>query len=155
MGKLKLKHEQILKVLDRLHESILDLKEIKKLTKEQLTILEQFNFFEKEKAYRTQRDSTIQRFEFCTDLFWKYLKRHLTEKTKLLLEAGGPAPVIRSAHKVKLLTEKDTEKILQMIKDRNMSSHIYKEETADQIVTNIPIYYELMKKYIDKLKPLD
>jgi len=71
------------------------------------------------------------------------------------LEAVGPTQVIRAAHQAKLLTEKDTEKLLLMIKDRNHSSHIYKEETADKIVGNIAVYYQLMKKYIDKLTPLD
>ena len=46
---------------------------------------------------------------------------------------------------------KDAELILKMINDRNMSSHIYKEEIADIISAEIPEYYKVMKSYIDKL----
>jgi len=154
MGKLALKQGQMLQALERLDESIFDLQKLETFTEKQLAIIEELNIFEEKREFRSKRDSVIQRFELCTDLFWKYLKRYLTEKMQITLEAVGPTGIIRTAHQTKLLTEEDTEKLLQMIKDRNHSSHIYKEKKADEIVDNVPTYYKLMKKYIDKLTPL-
>jgi len=143
MGKLKLKHNQLINSLERLHEAVID-----------------FNQFEsyacnadKDRVYRTYRDSMIQRFEFNVDLFWKYVKRYLKDELKMILKVEGPKPSIREACKAKLITEQDTETILKMIDDRNMSSHIYKEEIANQIAEKISEYYDLMTKYVEKLEP--
>ena len=143
MGKLKLKYDQLTSLLNRLNEGVLD-----------------FNQFEKflcgadrNRTYRTYRDSLIQRFEFNVDLFWKYVKRYLEEEIKLNIPVGGPKPTIREACRAKLITEQDSEKIIKMIDHRNMSSHIYKEEIADQIAEKISGYYDLIKKYVEKLSP--
>jgi len=116
-------------------------------------IAQQVDVIQPESLYRTLRDSMIQRFEFTTDLFWKYLKRYLEDAMKIDLEFNAPKPVAREACRAKVVSESDTQKILQMITDRNMSSHIYKEEIADIISSRIPEYYGLMFQYAQKLVP--
>ncbi|MCK5632296.1 HI0074 family nucleotidyltransferase substrate-binding subunit [bacterium] len=148
MEKLILKREKLLSTLDRIEESLLNIKNIEIITKSQ-------DYFDKENLYRTFRDSLIQRFEFSSDLFWKYLKLFLADELNQNIEFNAPKGVIRQACKAKMLTEEDTSQILDMIKDRNMSSHIYKEEIADQIALEIAKYHAIMKKYTQKLVPTD
>jgi len=146
MEKLKTKHEQLSTALDRLKEAINHLEKSK-------SYAEQIQNLEAEDMYRSFRDSLIQRFEFCSDLFWKYIKRYMDKKMKQPVEFNAPKPVIRTACKAKLITEQDAEKLLEMIEDRNASSHIYKEEIADQIGLNTKKYYKLMREYTNKLAP--
>ena len=94
-------------------------------------------------------DATIQRFEFVIELFWKTLKHLLAVHGR---ESTTPRDTLRKAYAVKWL---DNEKLwLEMMDDRNMTSHIYKEETALQIYRNIQTYYPEMQKTYDGLKKL-
>jgi len=102
--------------------------------------------------YRGLRDSAIQRFEYCTDLFWKYLK--------LFLETGGkpssssaPVHIIRTCGVAGFISEKQSEQAIKMVKDRNLTSHTYWEELAEQIVEKIPDYYGLMTEIATSLVP--
>ncbi|MFH0898028.1 MAG: HI0074 family nucleotidyltransferase substrate-binding subunit [bacterium] len=144
MGIIKLKHEQLYKALDRLQEAVEDFERVAKNGKFA-------GFTDQEKIFRTFRDSMIQRFEFCVDLSWKYLKRYLEEELKQIVDINAPKPVIRMACKAKLIEEVETQTLLEMINDRNLSSHIYKEEIADQISSRIKKYYELMRMVVDRL----
>lgn len=146
MEKLTLKHQQLLTALDRMKEAIDHLKNIEN-NKLKIPDMPQEEF------YRIVRDSLIQRFEFCSDQFWKYLKRFLEEKLSQGIEITAPRPVIRTACKIKLLTEEDTLVLIKMIDDRNMSSHIYKEEIADIISAKTANYYKIMRHYAQKLTP--
>jgi len=101
---------------------------------------------------KSLRDSLIQRFEFCAELFWKTLRRYEEEKLGLLVEANAPRPVIMAACKARVISEDDTERFLELIKSRNFTSHIYKEEVADRMSVLIPGFYLVMKKYADTLK---
>ena len=146
MERLKIKHGQIIKALDSLEKSITNFKNFDSYPKN-------LDFIDQEEFYRTLRDSMIQRFEFSVDLFWKYIKIYLKEKINHSVKIIGAKHVIRDACNAKLISEKDTETILKMIDDRNMSSHIYKEEIADQIGSRIGDYYEVIKTHVDKLTP--
>ena len=144
MEKLKLKHKQLNASLNSLEKSVINFKNFENYP-------QNIDFIDQQELYRALRDSMIQRFEFTVDLFWKYIKRYLQTEIKQDIKIGGPKPVIRDACKAKLITEQDAEKILDMIDDRNMSSHIYKEEIADQIGNRIGEYYKIVKKYVDQL----
>jgi nucleotidyltransferase substrate binding protein (TIGR01987 family) len=135
---LKLKYDQLLNVLDRLGEAVEDLGKCDK---------------NNERKYRAFRDSLIQRFELSIDLFWKYVKRYLQDEMKQEIEFNAPKPIIRAACLAKLISEKDAEKFLEMLDDRNKSSHLYKEEVADIIGKNIPGHYLLIKSYTEKICP--
>lgn len=77
-------------------------------------------------------DGTIQRFEFALELFWKTLKRLLAEEG---VETSTPKDTLRKAFQAGWLT--DEAAWLQMLSDRNTTSHIYDEETAKRIYDNI------------------
>lgn len=84
-------------------------------------------------------DGTIQRFEFALELFWKTLKRLLAEEG---VETSTPKDTLRKAFQAGWLT--DEAAWLQMLSDRNLTSHIYDEKTAKRIYGNIRRNYPEM-----------
>lgn len=101
-------------------------------------------------------DGTIQRFEFTFEIYWKSLKRLLAWQG---IEARTPRETLTQAFMVGWL---DNEQAwLQMLKDRNTTSHAYDEEVALRILGHINQYFPEMKKtfevlenqYIKGLKP--
>ena len=42
-----------------------------------------------------------------------------------------------------------------MIEDRNISSHIYEQDTADEIANNISTYVPILEKILLKIKDLN
>ncbi len=88
---------------------------------------------------RSNIDACIQRFEFSVELFWKFLRRVLEGKGLVVLY---PKEVIREAYAGGLI---DNEALwLGMLQDRNLTSHSYNEELADEIFEHIPAYYHAM-----------
>jgi nucleotidyltransferase substrate binding protein (TIGR01987 family) len=89
-------------------------------------------------------DGTIQRFEFALELFWKTLKRLLAEEG---VEATTPKDTLRKAFQAGWLT--DEAAWLQMLSDRNTTSHIYDEKTAKRIYSNIRQNYPEMVRVFE------
>ncbi len=98
------------------------------------------------------RDSIIQRFEYCVELFWKSLKEHLYEKEGV--EVLSPNNTMREGRNVGLFTEGEVEYAIAMIKDRNLSSHAYHEEVAEEIAGKVKGYAEFMERTYGKMKQL-
>lgn len=71
------------------------------------------------------RDSTIRRFEFCIELAWKTSKKMMGTTT------SAPKDVIREMAQSKYIQNVDV--WLKAIDMRNLSSHTYKEDLADQV----------------------
>ena len=94
------------------------------------------------------RDSAIQRFEFTFELLWKTLREYL--RNKGADEAYFPRDVFKDAFRIGLIEEDDA--WLDMLDDRNATSHIYKEEMADRIFSKFSSYLKLMKRLVNKLK---
>ncbi|MFA6263170.1 MAG: HI0074 family nucleotidyltransferase substrate-binding subunit [Candidatus Babeliales bacterium] len=147
MGKLDLAKENLVLALERLSDAIEHLEKVRAMSAQQVSIV-----MDKDELERSLRDSLIQRFEFCIDLFWKLLKKYEEEILNLVPETDAPRPVIVTACKARIISEADAETLLEMIKSRNFTSHIYKEEIADRISSQIPAYYTLMRKYSTVLK---
>ena len=59
------------------------------------------------------RDALIQRFEYSTEAFWKYLKAYL--QTEHNLSANSPREVIRTGLTAKLYSEETSQELLQML----------------------------------------
>jgi nucleotidyltransferase substrate binding protein (TIGR01987 family) len=86
------------------------------------------------------RDSAIKRFELCFDLTWKSIKFYAKIKG---LECYSPRDCFKTAFQLKLINY--DEKWLEMIKDRNLAVHLYKEESADSIYSRLSDYLKLFK----------
>jgi nucleotidyltransferase substrate binding protein (TIGR01987 family) len=80
-----------------------------------------------------EQQGLIQGFEFTHELAWNVLKDYLEEKGV----AGiiGSKGATREAFKNGLI--EDGEAWMKMIKARNLSSHTYNQETADEVVEDI------------------
>ena len=83
-------------------------------------------------------DGIIQRFEFTFELAWKVMKLYL-EDQGILDEALAPRSTIRCAFKHKLITDGDI--WIEMMLDRNRTSHMYDETTARNIVKLVEAKY--------------
>ncbi|MGL4981981.1 MAG: HI0074 family nucleotidyltransferase substrate-binding subunit, partial [Treponemataceae bacterium] len=88
--------------------------------------------FEQSKS-STVRDGAIQRFEFTTELAWKTTKAYLINEG--FTDLNSPKAVIKQAFAIGIIT--DEKKWIQLLNDRNTTSHIYKEELADEIFQRI------------------
>lgn len=92
-------------------------------------------------------DGTIQRFEFTVELFWKTLKRILLSEG---IETKTPKETLKEAYQAGWLSNEKA--WLQMLKDRNETSHTYDHESALKIWENIKSYFPEMKKTLNTLK---
>lgn len=73
------------------------------------------------------RDSVIQRFEFSVELAWKSAKRKMGTST------SAPKDVIREMAQNNYI--QNVEVWLRAIDMRNLTSHTYKEDLAEQVYT--------------------
>lgn len=95
------------------------------------------------------RDGTIQRFEFCTELAWKTMREYLLDQG--YSEINSPKAVIRQAYAFGMI--KDEQAWLALQTDRNMTSHVYDEETAKEIFERIEnTYLKLFDDVVDYMK---
>lgn len=91
------------------------------------------------------QDSIIKRFEYTFDCFWKMLKLYLEEKYNLE-DVNSPKSVFRACVKYNILRENEGLIAIDMVGDRNETSHRYDRAKADQIAGNVEKYYALMTK---------
>lgn len=100
-------------------------------------LLEAVKEFKQPDASDVVRDGVIQRFEFTYELAWKTIKVYLEDVG--IVDVNSPKAVIKEAYTQKLLT--DEKNWLLMLNDRNLTSHMYKEEMAKEIAERISSYY--------------
>lgn len=89
-------------------------------------------------------DGTIQRFEFTFELAWKLAKAILNYNG---IEADNPRAVLKEAFKAKIIG--DGAAWIDMLEDRNKTSHIYDEKQA------LVIYKKIKEKHIHILSDLE
>lgn len=83
------------------------------------------------------RDGVIQRFEFTFELVWKAQK--VLFEIEGLIGLNSPKSVLREAYAANII--EDELVWLNMLKDRNLTSHIYDETTAVEISRRIQYEY--------------
>lgn len=77
---------------------------------------------------RIHKDATIQRFEFCFELAWKLMQSFLRYQG---VECVSPRDCIRLAARMRLID--DPSEWFGYLKARNLSSHLYNQEMADEV----------------------
>ena len=92
-------------------------------------------------------DGTIQRFEFTLELFWKTLKRLLAVEG---IETDTPKATLKEAFQIGWLHDESA--WLQMLQDRNLTSHVYDETIANRIFQDIKKYFPEMQQVFKELK---
>ncbi|WP_244161382.1 nucleotidyltransferase substrate binding protein [Trichlorobacter thiogenes] len=80
-----------------------------------------------------EQQGLIQGFEFTHELAWNVLKDYLEENG--ISGIVGSKGATREAFKNGLIS--DGESWMEMIKSRNLSSHTYNPDTAEEVVGNI------------------
>jgi nucleotidyltransferase substrate binding protein (TIGR01987 family) len=94
----------------------------------------------------TKADSVIQRFEFTTELFWKFLKALLEHKG--VIANATPVDVIRAAKTAGILAADD--QWIALIRDRNITGHTYDEAQAIAIYDRVKnTYVAMFKQFIE------
>ena len=78
-----------------------------------------------------ERDASIQRFEYTFEAVWKTGKSFLRKVEGI--EIGSPKGNIRGFYTIGVLTESQASLALSMVDDRNLTSHTYNEDLAEQI----------------------
>ena len=80
-------------------------------------------------------DLVVKRFEFTFEMSWKALKRYLSF---LGIESKSPRMVFKDAYAQEILTNEAI--WLDMIEQRNLSSHVYNEFEIKGILSKIEAY---------------
>lgn len=94
------------------------------------------------------RDGAIQRFEFTVELLWKTLATQLEYQG---VTCQSPRNCIKLAFRHGLID--DDEILLDMIEDRNRSSHVYNEKVAEEIFMRISkLYAPSIRKVQERLE---
>ena len=88
-------------------------------------------------------DAVIQRFEFTFEIAWKLMREILLFRGK---EVSSPRMAIKEGFKEKFFEDGDD--WIKMLEDRNLTSHTYKQDLANEI------YERIMNKHYKLLKDL-
>ena len=115
MEKINEKISDFLKVLKTLEEGI-------ELFYKYENLLDKKPTDENKQLFKSMRDSLIQRFEYCTDFFWKLVKVYL-ESEGINLPINSPKFILREAVKARILSEVEGDECMDMIDSRSKTSH--------------------------------
>ena len=94
-------------------------------------------------------DGTIQRFEFVIELFWKAFKRILSREG---IQVSTPRESIKQAYQVGWI--EDEEAWLEMLRDRNETSHVYDEAMARRLYESIKRNFVALERVYGRLRAL-
>ena len=96
-----------------------------------------------------ERDALIQRFEFSFELLWKCAKEYLYVVEGI--DAASPKKVIRCCRELGMLDDRQTQEALQMVDDRNLTTHTYDETFAKAVVERIRSYDPLLQFWLGQV----
>ncbi len=92
-------------------------------------------------------DLIVKRFEFTYEMSWKALKRYLEF---LGFEPKSPRMTFKEAYAQQLIEDEDV--WLDMIEQRNLTSHIYDESEIEEILNKRELYKETFTQLKTKLE---
>lgn len=92
-------------------------------------------------------DGVIHRFEFTFELAWKLMKDYLEYEG---IEAKSPRSAIKEAYRIGMVSDGDG--WIDMMIDRNKTSHIYDENEAKAIYKKIKVnHIHLLKELLNQI----
>lgn len=98
-----------------------------------------------------ERQGIIQAFEFTHELAWKVMQDFFIYQGNT--EIKGSRDATRQAYSVDLITDGDN--WMEMIKNRNLTSHTYNEEISEQIYKNIVRdFYPLFVAFQERMESI-
>ena len=96
------------------------------------------------------KEGLIQRFEYTHELAWKVMKDYAEYQG--YTEIRGSRDAFRKAFEMNIISDK---RWMNSIEDRNLTSHNYDDETAEEIYEAIVnVYYPLFLDFEHRMLPL-
>ncbi|ROT99320.1 nucleotidyltransferase [Marinobacter sp. R17] len=95
---------------------------------------------------KLEKQGVIQAFEYTYELAWNLLRDYLRWQGNTSIT--GSRDTIREAFAANLIS--DGERWMQMLQDRNRTSHTYNEETAEEILASIDQHYLTLFTELDR-----
>ena len=100
---------------------------------------------------QTLRAGVIQNFEFTYELCWKFMKRWLDENIGSTVADGVTRrELFRLSAENKLIT--DVDKWMEFHRSRNLTSHTYDCETADEVLVYALQFLSYAKEFLKNLE---
>lgn len=94
-------------------------------------------------------DASAHRFVYCYELTWKSLRRMLRMRE---IQANSPVKTFREAYAEGWIEEKTLYEA--MIADRNIVTHEYFEEKAQEVYARLPNYLQEMQKLATRIEKI-
>jgi len=125
----------------------LDIRWKQRFSNYQKALAQLTKFIDKGDLNELEEQGLIQAFEYTHELAWNLLRDYLRDQGAQNI--NGSKDAVRAAFQVGLI--EDGETWMDMIKDRNRTSHTYNQVTAEAIATNIKsrffgLFVELREK---------
>lgn len=96
------------------------------------------------------KEGLIQRFEYTHELAWKVMKDYLEYQG--YVDIRGSRDAIRKSLELNIISDR---RWMSTIEARNLTSHNYDDETAENIYGEIiEVYYPLFVEFENKMKSL-
>lgn len=99
-------------------------------------LIEMLDLLKKEPSNKAYKLAVIQSYEMDIELAWKTLKDYLNY---LGYKLQSPREVVKQAFAIEII--EDGEIWLKMLEDRNLTSHIYDEAKAQEIIDSVSENY--------------
>jgi nucleotidyltransferase substrate binding protein (TIGR01987 family) len=93
-----------------------------------------------------EQAGAIQAFEFTYELAWKTMRRILEKRG---VDAQSPRETFREAARNRLI--QDPEPWFLFLEKRNLTSHTYKEENAQAIITILPLLSKSLSEFLTNI----
>lgn len=91
----------------------------------------------------------IQKFEYCAELFWRYLRACLMAEG--LDVPNSPRGAIKAGLDRGFVLEAEYQLALDLIADRNTCSHIYKQSLIPGVLSRLPAHARVMQAITARL----
>ena len=104
-----------------------------------------------EETQDERRDSLIKRFELTYDLLWKYLREYVIEYQGLTFDA--PRKVFQQCLASGITNAEETDQLNDLIGSRNLTTHVYDINLANEVALVISQYYDLIHTIVMRITP--
>lgn len=96
------------------------------------------------------RDATIQRFEYTSEATWKAVCEWLLKYESI--EERHPRGCYRALFRIGRIDETLALNLLQLVEDRNRTSHAYIESVAVSVFERIPQHTKSLRLVLESIK---
>ena len=137
MEKLKNKYTDLLKIHKRLAVSIKRYE--KALVDKDID----------EETREDRRDALIKRFELMYELLWKYIREYMIALHGVVVDS--PRKVFQQCLSLGLTNPDETQQLIDLVEDRNLTSHVYNIDLANKVAADIPKHFDAISAIIKKV----